>query len=474
MIHKKRILGGGIWLTVHQLSDKIIKLIYFTLIFRFLGADKAGLFGLMLTIVLITNGALSTGLRKTFVRNYSNDHPVLSALFIIEVLRGIIVYMLLLLCSPLLEWIFNVSFGSYFNVLALYIPILGLYNIQVLRYEKSLFFKKLFVIRIWGRITEASIGVAGILYYQSIWAPVLGIVAGATVDILLSYISMRAPSFKIIDIRRTLLLFNHAKWFSLNQLLFYPTLYLDDLFMAQLAGVEKLAIYQLIFKYATNFFSEFSAVISSLLFPVYAGLKNEMNKLHNMLRESSTNMLLIIFPLLVFFISTSRNLVFLICNTRTDEVVIAFYLLALSGFLRAYLSAFSEYFVVTNDMRRSTLMLISRIVIICSCSIPAYRYIGFPGIALTVLIGVVAGYYFLFTSDLRTQSTFKFSDLFPKHSIGYLLIPIIAIPFSAQLFTSALGSLFSAGITTCVCIPLLLILSDRGNIIDLKRIFLIK
>ncbi len=319
-----------------RLGEQLINALRLIILARILGP---GDFGIMGAAFLISGGlqALTqTGFSSALIAKKSDITGHLDTVWTTSVLRGAVVFFILIFFAPIGARFFRIDVLEYIIwVAAAGLFIESLANVGIVYFEKELEFHKIFFYQLSGAAASFVITVFCALSFRNVWALVWGFLAGAAIKTVISYlVHPYRPVFRL-DIKKLKELFNFGKWiFGSGVLVFFLT-HGDDLFVGKFIGLSALGLYQMAYKISNVPATEFSHLVSSVIFPAYSKAQDDIFKVSRMYEKILQFVVLISMPLtgLIFILAPEYTRIFL--GEKWMAIVPALRVLSVYGLLRA-------------------------------------------------------------------------------------------------------------------------------------------
>jgi O-antigen/teichoic acid export membrane protein len=155
---------------------------------RLLAPQDFGLFGTALLTLSILDAVSQPGFWQALIQKKVDVRPYLNTVWTVGVIRSILIAAALYGASPVVAGFFNVPAAvPIFRIIGLSIVFQNLINIGVIFFEKDLEFHKYFFFQLAGTAGDMIVSISAALLLRSVWALVLGRLAGNIVSCIVSY-----------------------------------------------------------------------------------------------------------------------------------------------------------------------------------------------------------------------------------------------------------------------------------------------
>jgi PST family polysaccharide transporter len=297
-----------IWNGVQKLLSKALYLLGTLVLGRLLTPQDFGLVAIASVAVTTAMGATETGMTTAIVQSSDRDEAHYDLAWTINVLRGVLVCVALLLAAPLIARLFDDPHAvPAIRLLALVPFIAAIASPRLADLIRELNFSKLAVIGIGTVIVElgVSISLAASLGGMAI---ILGKIAGATMLSGASYIV--APHRPRLRLRHPAgqRLIAFGRWmFAIALLAVTSDLVLKILISTRL-GVASLGLFSLADKLAETPNQLANEAIGSVAMPLYSRLRTDQGRLTAALRSHITALMCLLLPATALIVALAAPL----------------------------------------------------------------------------------------------------------------------------------------------------------------------
>jgi len=313
-----------------------LHLIKIIVLARLLSPNDFGLFGVALLSLAALETFSKTGFNAALIQKKGDIKPYLNTVWTIEVIRGISIAVILFFISPFIAEFFSVSETvPILRVIGLAAILKGLTNIAVTYFQKELDFKKFFKYQFLGAFADSIVTIIIAFFFQSVWALVIGLLAGNLVRLVMSYkVYSYRPKFKF-DFLKLKELWGFGKWVLGSSVLVFLITHGDDIFVGKLLGVTALGFYQLAYLISNTPATEITHVISQVTFPAYSKFQNDIPRLRKACLKVLGVTAFFSFPIagLIFVLAPDFTMIFL--GEKWMPMVPAIQILGIWGLIRS-------------------------------------------------------------------------------------------------------------------------------------------
>ena len=378
---------SGIWATITNVLDRGLQLLMIAILARMLTPADFGLLGIALLTLTAFKRFSNIGFDQALIQKASgNVDGYLNTYWSIEILRGLLLAGILVLVAPLVAGFFDEPRATpILRVIALTPLLLGLRNPGIVYFKKNLEFHKQFVYTMSGSVTNFVVALAVALATQSVWALVLGYVASDAARMLASYAVHGYRPWPDFDLEIARDLFGFGKWITGSESVYFLINQGDDAVIGWLLSAASLGLYQVAYQFAKAPATEISQIISSVAFPAYSKLQDDIPALRSAFYRTLQVTMVISFPASVGIATVAPTFVEAVFGTDWLPMVPVMQLVAVYGLLIALGSAYSPVWKALGRPDYMVKLGAFRLVLTAAIIIPATREFGIVGAAAAVL-----------------------------------------------------------------------------------------
>jgi len=205
--------------------------------------------------------------------------------------------------------------------------------------QRRLAFRKLFVVEFLSYlIGYGGVGVTLAYAGYGVWALAWAVVVEALLRAALYYAAHSHPVRPCLARSEAGQLCNFGTGITLARLANFAALSGDNFVVGRQLGAAALGLYGRAYQLMTLPISEFSDVVGAVLFPAYAEIQNQPDRLRRAFLASISISALVVFPMLVALIIAAPELVIGVFGAQWADAVVPLQILCLGGGLRAMYS----------------------------------------------------------------------------------------------------------------------------------------
>ena len=427
---KSRVVRSGAWVFGMRFVHQAFYLGRLIILARLLAPKDFGLMGIALLTMMTLETFSQTGFQEALIQKKKNTEEYLDSAWTVLVIRGIILFSIIVLIAPLVARFFETPQAKgVVQAIGLAILIQAFTNVGVVYFQKELEFNKQFIYITAGTVTDFAVAVTAAILMRSVWALLFGLVAGKLAQLIVSYIIHPYKPKISMDFHKSGELFGFGKWILGSTILVFLITQGDDLLVGKILGVTMLGFYQMAYKISNTPATEITKLLSQVTLPAFSKLQDDFIKLKDAYLRVLKFTSFLTFPLtgLIFALSPEFTRIFL--GDKWMPMVPAMQVLVLAGLIRAIISTTGPLFYSVGKPRIDTKCQVIRFVVLAWCIYPLIVKSGLTGASLAVVFSVlISGVFFAFYAV-------KVLSLSSRAFLKELVIPLVnTIVFVSFIF----------------------------------------
>lgn len=386
----KRVARSGAWLFGMRLVHQILYLGRLIILARLLAPKDFGLMGIALLTMMTLETFSQTGFEQALIQKKKHTEDYLDTAWTVLVIRGIILFVIILLIAPLVAKFFETSAAKgVVQAIGLAILIQAFTNVGVVYFQKELEFHKQFIYITAGTATDFVVAVTAAILMKSVWALLFGLLAGKSVQLILSYIIHPYRPKISKDFHKARELFGFGKWVLGSTVLAFLITQGDDLLVGKILGATMLGFYQMAYKLSNTPATEITFIINKVTLPAYSKLQEDISKIKEAYLKVLQFVSFLIFPLafLIFALSPDFTRIFL--GEKWMPMVPAMQILVFSGLLRSLVATTTPVFFGVGKPKIDTKWQLVRFFTLAALIYPFIIKKGIIGVSYVVLISLI-------------------------------------------------------------------------------------
>lgn len=354
----RRMASGALWMVGLRLSQRIIGLVSTIILARLLVPEDFGLVALVTTFAAILEVAGDLGVDTVLIYDRRASRAEYDTAFTLQILRGMLIALLLIAAAPQVAAFFDDSrLEPLLWLVAAGSLVQGFWNIGIVDFRRDLEIAREFVFHFWGKLGSFVVAVTLAVLWRSYWALIVAILARRIILLILSYVmSPYRPRLSLAAAGRLL---HFSKWLLVQNALYFLRDRIDALMVGKLMGPAALGLYELALELASLPTSEIAGPVNRAVFPGYAQLAGDRERLRRGYCDSVGVVLLVALPASLGIGLLADPLVLLFLGEHWRPAVPLVQALVVFGVLRSlYTTAAAVYLALGRVRVEPALMLL--------------------------------------------------------------------------------------------------------------------
>lgn len=384
-----KVVKSGFWLFSFQILDNLLGVLRLIVLARILTPTDFGLVGVALLVIQIINTFTETGIGALIVHKKNADR-YLNVGWTFLMLRGIVLYGIVLALSPFMGWFFNSDeVIPVVQLMSLSILLDGFANIGMVLFTKHMQFHKQFIFQISGSLADCIVTISLALIYQNVWAVVIGFLVNSALRLILSYVLSEYRPKLEWSMQKLREMNSYGKWIFSSSVLMFLYGQADDLLVGRMLGTTALGYYQLAYRISNLPNTHISQLISRVMFPAYSMIQDQKEKLvttYVSTLQVTAYLSIFLGALIVVF---AYDFIRLFLGDQWLPMLSALQLLTVWGILRSIGSTAGALWKATGTPQIVTKIQLFQAVSMFVVIVPLTIHWGFTGTAVAVVFAAV-------------------------------------------------------------------------------------
>lgn len=387
----RQTIVGLSWMSAFRIFSRLVAFIRVVILARLLIPSQFGIFGIASMALALLEILTETGINVFLVQEKEGIKKYLNDAWLVSIIRGLLISVFIVLTAPLVVSFFKIP--QYIGLILLIgiVPFIrGFINPSIVRFQRELQFNKEFYFKTVIFLLDSSVAILVSLLTHSAIGLILGLIAGATLEVILSFVLIKPiPSLKF-NLRKIMKIIHKGKWVTLYGIFNYAASKGDNITIGKVLGPGPLGIYQMGYTIATLPVSEIADVSNKVTFPVYSMISEDIYRLKKGFKKAILLVSIVSFlvGILIFFFP--RDLFILIFGQKWEGTLAILKPLAIFGIIRAISGTTSSLFLSVGKQNYVAGMTSLRFVTLALTVIPLTIVYGMVGASYSVLIsGIV-------------------------------------------------------------------------------------
>jgi len=474
---RQKVITGSSWMFALRIAHRSVGFISALILTRFLTPEDYGLVAMGLLILSFFGVFTKIGFQQKLIQKDGDIEKYLNTAWTLEILKGVLIFLFIFFTAPVfLKYFKQLAALRLVRVMGIIPLIYSFTNIRILYFQKNMKFYKQFVFEISGVIVGLSVAISAAILLRNAWALVYGQIAAMLIPAIISYFYY--PCLPVLTINKKCFreMFSFGKWILIGSIMSYIVLEGDKYFVLKVFGVSMLGLYKMAFMIAHISVQEIKQSVGKVIFPAYAKLQNDKEKLKNAILKAYESMFLIISPIAIGIALVANDFGSFVLGKQWASIGEILKLLALASFTRGLLVCGSGIFIGIGKPKKIVIIEgVKMLVLIAMLTYFPFCF-GINGIAYSLIIANIVG-FLLFLFYLKLEINIEFIEIMRKNTLTIvsLISVIIVVSIFKQFCPASLMRLIVSVILGAVTYMLMLfylvpMIFHREAAINLKTI----
>lgn len=268
-----RLFGGGL--------STLLRLL---VVSKVLGAAELGVFAASLLFVEALEVLTQSGLRHALVQKKEISKVEVDTVWTFCLVRGVLVSIVCFVGAPVYAgWIGKPECVQYIQVLSVVPVIRGAINIGVVYWDRQVEFGRWGLVQFLAHLAELLVSVSGILWFKSLWAVVVGRIAGVSILFALSFLAYDRRAWFGWSSAAVREMSSFGIWIFAASVTSFLLVRGGDFVTVAFLSSEDVGRYQMAYAIATLPVVEVSRNVNQVVFPAFSSMAGDLERL----REAS-------------------------------------------------------------------------------------------------------------------------------------------------------------------------------------------
>lgn len=363
---------------------------------RLLSPTQIGLFGVASLVLALVEVLTETGINVVLVQHDKDVDKYISTAWIVSIVRGAVISIAIWISAPFVAHFFRADSSIPLILLIGTVPLIrGFINPSVVIFQKELQFKTEFYYKSTIFVIDSFSAVLFVFLLHSSIGIVLGLIVGATTELVLSFVIAKPlPAFKF-NKKQTADILHRGKWITFAGVFNYLYQNFDDIVIGRIMGVYSLGLYGMAYKISTLPISEVADVISRVIFPVYVKIAGDRARLWKAFVKTTLMVSALSIPLGVLCMVFPKEIILIALGDKWISAWPALQILGLFGIIRSISGITSSVFLAVNKQEYVAVVTFVSFAALAASIVPLVLNYGILGGAIASVIGAIASLPFM-------------------------------------------------------------------------------
>lgn len=320
---KKDTLKGVKWTAFERISMQGIQFLIGVVLARLLDPSDFGIIGMMTIFITLSNTFVDGGFSNALIRKIDCDEKDYSTAFYFNIVIGIVCYVVLYLCSPIIASFFNTPILSHLlKVLALTLFINSLSVVHIAKLSREINFKVQAQATFIGVLLSGLFGITLAYMGYGVWSLVFQQLANSVIKVLVIWIKAHWRPMIFFSKESFKTLFGYGSKILISNLI--GTLYnqLSTILIGKYYTTSDLGYYSRGQQFAHLPTVAITDVLGKVTFPILSRYQNDDQKLVPVYRKYISVTSLVIFFCMTLLASLAKPFVLVLLSEKWMSSVI--------------------------------------------------------------------------------------------------------------------------------------------------------
>ena len=389
MGYSGNVIKGTSWMSGFRIFTRAVSFLKIAVLARVLTPSQFGVYGIATLVLMFLEMLTETGVNIILIQSKEKIDQYINSAWAVSVIRGIFISLCIVFSASFIASFFNTPDAFSILLLISIIPFVrGFINPSEVKLQKDLKFHYEFWFRSSIFTFDTIVAVIFVILTRSVYGLVWGMIAGALLEVILSFILMRP--LPRLHIRKDYFseIFHKGKWVTAYGFFNYIAQQGDNVIVGKVMGASALGVYGMAYNISTLPISEITDVVSKVVFPVYAKIAGDTQRLRSAFVKSTLVISLstIVMGGVLFFFP--NQIISVILGNKWLTAVPVLRVLAAYGVLRAISGSASALFLGVEKQKYVTSMTFIRFAGLVITIYPFVKMFGLIGAGYSALISV--------------------------------------------------------------------------------------
>ena len=387
MGYTKHTVVGISWMSAFRIVTRIIAFVRIIILARLLVPAQFGIFGIATMALTLLEILTETGINVFLVQEKKDVEEHVNDAWLVSMIRGTLIAALIIFTAVPVAAFFNVSESIGIILLIGTVPFIrGFINPSEVKFQKELQFNKEFYFRTAIFALDSLVAVVVSLITHSAIGLVFGLIAGATLEVILSFALIKPTPRLSFNMQKFMKIIHKGKWVTLYGIFNYAGTQGDNVTVGKLLGPGLLGIYQMGYTIATLPLSEVSDVANRVTFPVYSRISEELSRLRRGFLKTTAlvSIVSILLGAIIFFFP--KELFIFIFGQKWAGTLVVLKPLAIYGAIRGISNTASSLFLALGKQKYVAGITFLRFAVLAASVVPLTLAFGILGTGYSVLL----------------------------------------------------------------------------------------
>ena len=391
-----RVFTAGAWAFALRIAMRVLILVRTVILARLLVPEDFGLMAIATLAILLLDRVTKPGFDSALVQRKGDIRGYMDTAWTVQLARAALMALILVVAAPSIAAFFGAPEAEQIiRVLSIAVLARGLASIGVVEFWRELRFDRYFWLEMSDKIADVLVSIGAAIVLRNVWALVLGVMAGAIVKTITSYVLHPYRPRIHFGRSESAELFGFGKWMWASNILTYTVTSLDDILVGRMLGVTQLGWYRMAYNFSQAVVTEFAIITSQVAFPTYSTLQTQRERLSAAYLGTLHFVAFLAFPVAIGTLLLATDLTVGLLGPGWAPMIPALRLLCIAGLARALAVTANPLFQGVGKPVIPAGFAAAEVTLLVLFLVPAINELGTEGAAgvvaaSSVIVGAVA------------------------------------------------------------------------------------
>lgn len=320
---KHKTLRGTVWSSLERFSVQGVGFIVMIIMARILTPNDYGLVAMLTIFIAISQALADSGFSKALVRKQDRNETDNSTVFYFNIGVGLILYLILFLCAPLIADFYNEPIlTSITRVISLSVVINSFVVVQQAILTSRIDFKTLAKASMTAAVISGIVGISMANTGYGVWSIVWYQLTNLTVNACMLWVLSKWRPRLLYSWKSFRELFGFGSKLAASSILdtLYNNIYL--IIIGKIFSAADLGYYTRASQFSQFPSSNLSGIIQRVTYPVLCTIQNDDERLRSVYRRFLRLSAFIVFPLMIGLAAVAKPLILLLLKEQWSFCII--------------------------------------------------------------------------------------------------------------------------------------------------------
>jgi lipopolysaccharide exporter len=384
------LMRGAAWMVGMRWGVRGLALVNTIVLARLLTPTDFGLVALAATIVALGTLLTDFGVDTALIQNAKAERRHFDTAWTIRILQSAVVAgFVWLLAERAADFYDDPRVAEILTLLAIGILVRGFENIGIVKFRKDLLFAKEFSLQVSVKFVVVIIGISMAFYLRDFRALVYTQLIGQFIHVGASYYASGyrpRPSLAALGE-----IWTFSQWILVRGFAQYIVRHVDVLVLGRFGTPAMVGAYQIGRETSEAPGNEIVMPVSRALFPGFAKLQHEPERLANAVCRSLAAVTLVTAPIALGLSAVAPEMIPLLLGEKWIEAIPVAQIMAVAALFSVLKSATGNTIVALGHVRWAAMVWWTQAIMLMALAYPAFLFGGIAGMAIARIIMECAG-----------------------------------------------------------------------------------